>query len=375
MSNINYGRTFPYAIPESTTLPDWAYADNAHGALDMADVFRRITSNVSNWPFNPDSNYSLVSSTPAASTATSSSVALPTSATYGEASAGTIGSAPPGSDDDGSGHSGRKVLIGMLVMVAVLAAIIGAGLWFWVRRKRHAVAPAMVQRKDSVSLFLPSETVYSRRGSNRSRSSFTTNSVSTRSYAVAQGSDRLAAGERDPSLWAPSTGYDSRSSAAYTYDDDASDDGRYSPHPRDESISPFADIHRPPRSLVATRNNLHNVRPPHSRPTFYSTEDDISGDDESDSQYSRSMVDPDAESLITLSSDVSKLSRAAPSSSGATYGGAHDDEDDDQDGFTTEQGDEDGFTTEQGEEDDDYTDREADFADDISLSSQPRPRP
>lgn len=38
MSNINFGKTFPYDIPSTTTLPNWAYANNARGAFDMGDA-------------------------------------------------------------------------------------------------------------------------------------------------------------------------------------------------------------------------------------------------------------------------------------------------------------------------------------------------
>jgi len=88
-------------------------------------------------------------------------------------------------------------------------------------------------------------------------------------------------------------------------------------------------------------------------------------------------LDPDVESLITLSSRVSKLSRRAPSSSGATYGGAHDDEEEEDyetemegeedAGFETEQGEQSGFETEG--QDDELSIDERDSMDAISLTS------
>lgn len=38
MSNVNSGLTFPYDCPGGTEIPDWAYANNAGGALIVGEV-------------------------------------------------------------------------------------------------------------------------------------------------------------------------------------------------------------------------------------------------------------------------------------------------------------------------------------------------
>lgn len=174
-------------------------------------------------------------------------------------------------------------------------------------------------------------------------------------------------GPRDStSLFAPSTtDYDSRSSAAYTYDDDDYDEGAG----EDESISPFSDLHRPRPTILASRNNVHQQNFAQRRTPYYSPSVISASASETDSMLSsdhdgtarrRRVLDPDEESVITLSSRISKMSGKAPSSSGATYGGAHDDddedyrEDDDDDHFEVGRaGDEEGFDTEQQDDDDD----------------------
>lgn len=225
--------------------------------------------------------------------------------------------------------------------------------------------PVMAQHKGSsqiTSLFLPSETVFTR--SSHSRSSFTTNSVSTASISATEYARQRARrlgpdpyGPRDStSLFAPSTtDYDSRSSAAYTYDEDDDDEGGR--RGDDESISPFSDIHRPRPTVLASRNNLHNTRGARRGSEYYSPSVlSASASSETDSMLSSRDDhddDDDAESVITLSSRISKLSRRAPSSSGATYGGAHDDDDEeDDDDVATDRG----YETERFDHDDDDDD-------------------
>jgi len=392
-----------------------------------------MSSNSSSWPFDP-SSYSLATGSSTRSSPAASSSSSASTSAYGESNEGTTpDAASNASDNDGDeGGKSNNLIVGIsklyflsllarhyahvqlliVIPIIVLCALLFAGFIYLRRKKRNlrrqrgfrlgsdhdlppptfivdpssdpftdiAAHPVMSQAKDSrVSLFLPSETVFTR--SSNSRSSFTTNSVSTGSISAAPYSvrgGRQARLDQDPygqnSLFTPSTaGYDSRSSAAYTYDDE--DDDR---DPYDESISPFSDINRPARTLLATRNNLHNTHDSRSRSrSTYYTENDLSGD-ETDSVMSGSRrLDPDVESLITLSSRVSKLSRRAPSSSGATYGGAHDDEEEEDyetemegeedAGFETEQGEQSGFETEG--QDDELSIDERDSMDAISLTS------
>ncbi|GAA5967653.1 hypothetical protein JCM21900_006730 [Sporobolomyces salmonicolor] len=335
MSNINQGHVFPYYIPPATVLPDWATVNNANGALSVGEAFRHISANSSQWPFNPDS-YSLTTSTPSSTAYTEAAASE---------SVGTL--APNASNDSDSGSSSKNTIIGVAVPVVVVGALLAAALAYFRRKKRklrqrghrlgsdqHLPEPAFVAEgssaassstfpvmeehsKDShVSLFLPSETVITR--GSRSRSSFTTNSVSTRSFAAGpRGPRRDLYNPRASSLWTPSNGYDSRSSTGYTYEDGSDDDDLYSREEDDDSISPFSDIHRPARTVTATRNNIHTPSSfRHSRSTFYS------------SNASESVLShgdgADAQSLLTTSS------RAAPSSSGATYGGVHDLDDGDE---------------------------------------------
>ncbi|GAA5964383.1 hypothetical protein JCM3765_006397 [Sporobolomyces pararoseus] len=420
MSNINFGKTFPYDIPSSTVLPNWVYANNNHGAFSMADTFGRINSNQSSWPFNPSSfSIATASSTKAAASATASSDS------YGEANQTPSSAATTDGDgdaDDSSNNSAAKIAVGIVIPIVVIGGIL-LTIWLYVRQKRrntrqrgfrlgsdnnlpppsflvhessanpfsdsqYSAPPLMTQQKESsgiTSLFFPSETVFTR--SSNSRSSFTTNSVSTGSISAAytrrsgQQRPRIGLGP-DPygprdstSLFAPSTiDYDSRSSAAYTYDDEEEDD-------RDESISPFSDLHRPEPTVLASRNNLHNNS---SRVPYYSPSIMSGSASETDSMLSgngRRIMDPDEESVITLSSRISKLSGRAPSSSGATYGGAHDDEDDEfgdeDDGFETEHNSYDegeetegGYETEQGVGFETETEREYGYEDDaISLNT------
>ncbi|GAA5904318.1 uncharacterized protein JCM6883_006446 [Sporobolomyces salmoneus] len=419
MSNINFGKTFPYEIPSSTNLPNWAYANNRYGSFNMADTFGRINNNQSAWPFNP-SSYSIATATSTTSFASSS----PTPpGGYGQANSEPPSNVPDGdgdADDTGENNTAAKIAVGVVIPIVVIGGIL-LSILFYIRRKRRtarqrglrlgsdnnlppptflvddpssnpfsdpqhfaASGPDMTQQKGPsqiTSLFLPSETVFTR--SSHSRSSFTTNSVSTGSVSVEYAQRTLPRhlqgprlgpdpyGPRDStSLFAPSTtDYDSRSSAAYTYDDD-----------EDESISPFSDIHRPRPTVLASRNNLHNTSQGRRGASYYSSPSLMSASaSETDSMLSGR--DADEESVITLSSRISKLSGRAPSSCGATYGGAHDSEDDDDEedgGFETERYEDEeegeetegGYETEQGGGGGFDSETETEVQDDaISLSS------
>ncbi|GAA5940073.1 uncharacterized protein JCM15063_001693 [Sporobolomyces koalae] len=404
MSNINGGKTFPYNIPDSTTLPNWAYSDNAHGAFDIGDAFRRINSNSSFWPFNPSSYSIATASSTRASSASSTDIPFGKNNQGAEPTGVSSRTGDGDGDADDNSHVPTRVILCIVIPVVVVGALLAAALAYTRRKKRNARArglrlgsdsdlpappfgvdgsvdpfadaahiPVMTQtHKDPgvASLFMPSETVFSRPSRSRSRMSFTTNSISTaaESYRPSSRQTRL---DPEPygqgSLFAPSTAdYDRRSSVAYTYDEDEDED---------ESISPFSDIYRPPPTRVASRNNIHARLDPSGRTaTRYSYATSGAGS-ETDSITS-SRLDPDAESLITLSSRVSRLSRlsrCAPSSSGATYGGVRDsDEELDSDEDLEE---EEGYETEQGRGRDSCTDTETEpeeidlEADSISLTS------
>ncbi|GAA6021647.1 hypothetical protein JCM11491_001251 [Sporobolomyces phaffii] len=415
MSNINFGKTFPYEIPGSTALPNWAYANNGKGAFSMADTFQRINSDPAYWPFNP-ANFSINTNPPPATstgtgtargTATASSTGGSAAGAYGEMNQGST--ANDGDADDSSNNKSARIVVGIVIPLAVVGGLLVAA-FLYVRRKRRTQrrhrgfrlgsdpslpppdfvahhhpddpfsdfaaaaphhpldrSPEMTQLHRSASSaraagappppLASDETVFARCAP--SRSSFATNSVSTgpRSIVVAAPRTRGGGGRhvgvgRDPygprdstSLFAPSSEYDSRSSIGYTYDDDDDDeDDEYGSVGGD---SPFSDartaarppqLRRPRPTVVASRNNVLN--PTTARSIMYSPSSSASAsayDARSDASSIMSCSDasssrdrdPDAESLITLSSRLSTVSRAA-SSSGATYGGAHDDDDDDE---------------------------------------------
>lgn len=149
-----------------------------------------------------------------------------------------------------------------------------------------SVTDEMAQKPDSRASFLPTETFFS----SDSRTSFATNSVSTRSRDYRN------------SLAAPSsTFYATSHSSDFTLDRDYDDE--------DDSVSPFSDIHQPPGVRIATRDNLHS-RPDSISSTFYS------GPTRSSVAASR-----DTMSLVS--------ERSPPSSTGATYGREHDFDDED----------------------------------------------
>ncbi|GAA6001000.1 uncharacterized protein JCM10292_006325 [Rhodotorula paludigena] len=321
VSNVNSGLTFPYDCPGGTEIPDWAYANNAGGALIVGEVYRHAAHNQSSSSAPPSSTSS------PASTSTSETQ-------YTEYSAKqTMSNIDSGAGEvrDKDEDSGSK--IGMIVGVAVpvvLAAFLAGALFAYLRRKKRK-SRQRGQRLDSSSEVhdSASSTLYSdgvmkqkeagfsafaapvrstssyTRGSGRS---FTTNSVST--------GVPIDAYRRESTFYSPSTGFDTMTrSSEFTYEDsvDARDE---STDIDDESISPFSDIHRPAPSRVNTRNNIH-TSPSFSHQSFSSFS--LSPSTHTPSVRSRD----DAASLLTTAS-----SRAAPSSSGATYGGVHDDYDD-----------------------------------------------
>ena len=189
-----------------------------------------------------------------------------------------------------------------IALVAVFAAALLAALALYVQKKRRArrqgrrlgsisdTTDEMSQKRDISSSFLPSESFLSRdtRASfaGDSRTTFATNSVSTRSRYHRN------------SLAPTSILYTTTSrSSDFTLDRDSFDD---------DSMSPFSDVHQPPHARVATRDNLH------------SRADSISTFSRSSFTDSRRTTD-----------DLSMLSslRSPPSSTGATYGRGHDEED------------------------------------------------
>lgn len=82
----------------------------------------------------------------------------------------------------------------------------------------------------------------------------------------------------------------------------------------ESSISPFADIHAPPAAMTTTRDNLHSI-PSAISLTAASSFTDRTAETESN--------------VTDSSSLLSSSTRAAPSSTGATYGRAHDSDSDD----------------------------------------------
>ncbi|GAA5917397.1 hypothetical protein JCM6882_000844 [Rhodosporidiobolus microsporus] len=326
MSNINGGKTFPYDIPDETALPDWACVNNAGGALSVGQVFRHATGGNMSWP---------ASSAFSSSTTTSPSS---TAAGYTEAAASkTLSKIDTPSDDASSGGGGASTkIIAVVVPLVAVAAVVGAVLAY-LRRKRKfrrrghrldsqsdlpasgeslkggeaatavhlAGGSLMAQKESRTSLFVPSESVFTR-GSGRS---FATNSISTGAEEPFR---------RTSTMYSPSTGFDTiTQSTDFTYDDGRS----YTDYDQDDdSISPFSDIHRPAPSRVTTRNNIHS-------PSFRRSVSTFSGS----IHLSESGHSYDARSLLTMSSRG-----APPSSSGATYGGVHDDDasdDDDTDAY------------------------------------------
>ncbi|GAA5983043.1 hypothetical protein JCM11641_004703 [Rhodosporidiobolus odoratus] len=341
MSNINGGATFPFAIPSDTALPDWACANNAGGSLSVGQVFRHVGS------------YNSSRSFPSSSSSSSSSTTYLASSTlddddYTEAAASqTLSKVGAGSEGSSSSSGGSKIMTVAIVIPLVVAAALLGAIFAYLRKKRkfrrrghrlnstsdltgeegvvgssrsepstvNVAGGGLMKHKESrVSLFLPpSESVFTR----NSGRSFTTNSVSTGAPHVHHNSPF-----RSSTAYTPSTGFDTISrSTEYTYDDGASyadyeRDQSHTPYrdeDDDESISPFSDLHRPPPSRTATRNNIHTSPAyRHSVSTFASSVhlSESSGASQHDSR-----------SLLTVSSRG-----APPSSSGATYGGLHDDD-------------------------------------------------
>lgn len=207
----------------------------------------------------------------------------------------------------------------------------------------------MKQKGDSrgVSIFSAAptgqtdESVFTRSGSRRSRGgrSIGTNSVSTRQTGGVAG-DAFLDHHRASTLYSsssPTSGFDTITQSSvgeYSYvstsaseeDGDGADDDERSP------FTNSARVARPPPSRVTTRSNIHTApsfshsssssssRYPRRQPsisTFGSASIHLS---EADSASERE----DGESLRSVASS----GRRPPSSSGATYGGWHEEEED-----------------------------------------------
>ncbi|GAA6043796.1 hypothetical protein JCM8097_007713 [Rhodosporidiobolus ruineniae] len=343
MSNINGGQTFPYEIPSDTALPDWACINNANGALSVGGVFRRITGINKTWP---DISSLLSSSSSASSTTISSS----STTTYTEVGAAqTVSKVDADPKGDGATASSATTKIVAVVVPLVLVGAVFGAFFAYLRKKRklkrrghrldsstdlpaggvrsqasnsgtavdYAGGTLMAQKNSRVSLFVPSESVFTR----GSRRSFATNSVSTGEQGAFFNPNRAS------TAYTPSSGFDTISrSTEYTYDESYTDydreDEEEDEHERDrdgpdddDSISPFSDIHRPQPSVLNTRNNIHS--PAFSRRSRSVTTFGSIHLSDASSQHGS-----DAQSLLTVDSRG-----APPSSSGATYGGVHDEDD------------------------------------------------
>ncbi|ORY92441.1 hypothetical protein BCR35DRAFT_297849 [Leucosporidium creatinivorum] len=293
----HYG--FPFDVPWQTAIPIWALQDNSGSATNIQLALHYATGG------GKSSASSSSQSTSHSSTATSSSPAASSTAPS-DTPAPALGQ----TEEKPEKHGPPAASIAASVLVVVFAAGLIGVLVAYIRKRRRTrrqgqrlgstsdlVAPSvtvhdeMVQKPDSRASFLPTETFYSR----DSRTSFATNSVSTRSRDYRN------------SLAAPSTFYATSHSSDFTLDRDYDDD-------EDDSISPFSDIHQPPGVRTATRDNLHS-RPDSISSTFYS------GPTRSSVAASRDTMTLDGMSLLS--------ERSPPSSTGATYGREHDFDDED----------------------------------------------
>lgn len=142
-----------------------------------------------------------------------------------------------------------------------------------------------------------------------SRISFTTNSVST---GIDAGPDY----RRSMSFAPASTFYTSSRTSASSFVLDQDDMASTGGTEDDDSISPFADIHAPPTAVTSTRDNFHS-----RRDSYHSSSYLPSG--RSRSTFVSSTSAADSASLLSSST------RAPPSSTGATYGRAHDTDEED----------------------------------------------
>ncbi|GAA5946179.1 hypothetical protein JCM3775_006309 [Rhodotorula graminis] len=384
MSNINGGQVFPYACPGDVEIPPWAWQNNANGALSVGQIFRNAYG-------NPQTSLSSSSTTSPPATATSDYTELSGKQTVTSVPAGDI------SDEQAERNTDKSVMAALLAVLipVVVITLVVVGVCVYLRKKRRrfrgrghkldssaelpehgahhlydgsdatsstagfssstaggagAGASGFMKQKDSgVSVFAARPAAPQRSSTARS---FTTNSVSTGVPVGAYG-DRL--GYRESTLYSASTGFDTLTrSSAFSYDpsgdsyrdhDDASlADTTAHRHldDDDESISPFADIHRPAPSLTTTRDNIHSApHAPASSSSAYARSFSTfslsasttrsstgggggGGGDGPVVGSSRTTLEPDAASLRTTASSQG----APPSSSGATYGGAREDEED-----------------------------------------------
>ncbi|GAA5914681.1 hypothetical protein JCM8208_000411 [Rhodotorula glutinis] len=363
MSNINGGQVFPYACPADIEIPAWAWQNSANGALSVGQIFRNAYG-------NPQTSLSSSSTTSPPATATTDYTELSGKQTVSSVPAGDM-------TDEQAEHDVSKSVMATLLGVLVPAVFIGLvaiGVCVYLRKKRRrfrgrghkldssaelpehgahhlygsdatsstagfssSTAGGFMKQKDS------RVSVFARPAPPRSSTarSFTTNSVST-GVPVGAFADRH--GYRDSTLYSASTGFDTLTrSSAFSYD--PSEDEYLDRHEEasladsaphldddDESISPFADIHRPAPSLTATRDNIHSASASASAYARSFSTFSLSASTTRSSGgpgSSRGALEPDAASLRTTATASSQ--GAPPSSSGATYGGAQEDEDDEHD--------------------------------------------
>ena len=401
MSNINGGQVFPYACPAEVEIPQWAWQNNANGALSVGlmcvpaslpcvgdDQKLTLTSSCSfrNAYGNPLTSLSSSSTTSPPATATTDYTELSGKQTVSSVPAGDM------TDEQAEHDVSKSVMATLLgvraslfpslprllalavprlirppraVVPVIFIALVIIGVCVYLRKKRrrfrgrghkldssaelpeHAAghlygsdaisstagfssstAGGFMKQKDSrVSVFA--------RPAPSTARSFTTNSVST---GVPVGAFR-----RESTLYSASTGFDTLTrSSAFSYDPsddsyrDEREDASLADHhdDDDESISPFADIHRPAPSLTATRDNIHSAPGPASASAYarsFSTFS-LSASTTRSSSHGAALQ-PDAASLRTTTTSASSQG-APPSSSGATYGGARDDEDEDDEGLS-----------------------------------------
>ncbi|GAA5855889.1 hypothetical protein JCM9279_001158 [Rhodotorula babjevae] len=357
MSNINGGQVFPYACPAEVEIPQWAWQNNANGALSVGQIFRNAYGSP------PTSSSSSATTSPPA-TATADYTELSGKQTVSSVPAGDITDAQAAHN---TSKSVMAALLGVLIPgIAIALVVIGVCVYLRKKRRRFrgrghkldssaelpehgaghlyggsdatsstagfssSTAGGFMKQKDS------RVSVFARPAPPRSSTarSFTTNSVSTGVPVGAFGGD----GRRDSTLYSASTGFDTLTrSSAFSYDpsedsyrDEASlaDTAALNHGDDDESISPFADIHRPAPSLTTTRDNIHSASASAYARSF-STFSLSASTTRSSAGPSRGALEPDAASLCTTATASSQ--GAPPSSSGATYGGAQDDEDDEDD--------------------------------------------
>ena len=382
MSNINGGQVFPYACPAEVEIPQWAWQNNANGALSVG----LMCVPASLLCVGDDQKLTLTSSrsfrnaygNPLTSLSSSSTTSPPATATtdYTELSGKqTVSSVPAGDmTDEQAEHDVSKSVMATLlgvraslfpslprllalavpgltrppcaVVPVIFIALVIIGVCVYLRKKRrrfrgrghkldssaelpeHAAGHLYGSDATSSTAGFSSSTaggfmkqkdsrvsVFARPAPSTARS-FTTNSVST---GVPVGAFR-----RESTLYSASTGFDTLTrSSAFSYDpsDDSYRDEREDASladtthldDDDESISPFADIHRPAPSLTATRDNIHSAPAPASASAYarsFSTFS-LSASTTRSSSHGAAL-EPDAASLRTTTTTAS--SQGAPPS-------------------------------------------------------------